>query len=173
MVKLTHLSSIVPTYSRVVDFKFGGSLLKKVETLIFFQNSKNMCTRVVIPIYIILSIINTKNSNIMCTDILVPTYTLLSRINIKKQWYNVYSDTGSYIYLYIWANVMLRGFKYTCWHVYFWFQTGRSQHRSILFCSILGSMYSSSRLCDSCWRCNLLVAIFLMLHSWLNTYNHC
>ena len=43
----------------------------------FFQNSKKMCTRVVIPIYTILSRINTKNSNIMCTMILVPTYILL------------------------------------------------------------------------------------------------
>jgi hypothetical protein len=90
-------------YSRVVDFKFGGSLLKKVETLIFFQNIQKMCTRVVIPAYTITSRKNTKKSILMCTNILVPTYTLVSRINIKKQEYNVYSHTGSYIHLYTWA----------------------------------------------------------------------
>ena len=73
-------------YCRVVDFKFGGSLLKKVETLIFFQNSKKMCTRVVIPIYTILSRINSKNSNIMCTQILVPTYTFI--------WGQIFSYVG-------------------------------------------------------------------------------
>ena len=90
-------------YSRVVDFKFGGSLLKKVETLIFFQNIQKMCTRVVIPAYTITCRKNTKKSILMCTNIMVPTYTLVSRINIKKQEYNVYSHTGSYIHLHTWA----------------------------------------------------------------------
>ena len=78
----------------------------------------------------------------MRTQILVPTYTF------------IFGQILSYVGLSTHVGIIIFDFKQVV-----------ASTVVCLLCNIVGPIYSSSRLFDSCRRCNLLVASFLMLHS--------